>query len=546
MATGILILAHANPPHANLGRVAEVALALARGGCRIVIHLDARVPQPEAAAFCARVAAHPQVRLVPRRACDWGTFSLVTAALDGVRLALAEWPDLTHLCQISGSCLPLRPVRLLRDFLAARPGTDFIESVPVQGQDWVVDGLSIERFTLRFPFSFTRQRRLFDAAVALQRRLRLKRALPAGLVPHIGSQWWCLSRPTLQAILADPDLPRLTRYFASTWIPDETFFQSLARRHSGGLNSRSLTFSRFDHQGKPFLFYDDHAGLLASQDAFFARKIWPGADALYRQFLDQDRQVPPPDRRLEARLDDALARRTLGRPGLIGPGRFTCRGFEAQFSTAAPYDVIEGIETLDPGFCTRAGKVLGWPIHGHLFAPGDARFAGGGMTGPGNVAGHARIRDRDPDQFLVRLVWGSQPDRLAFCLDPADCADIARFVARDPNAAILRLDDAWLLRLMQAGTLPPRAGAEALLAAERLRRAELSGPETRARVHRWSLDRVLADPVPAFREMAMRMGTDRSLMPPRLPSARDVSDFAARLRAAGLDLPLPGRAEAAA
>ena len=47
----------------------------------------------------------------------------------------------------------------------------------------------------------------------------------------MGSQWWCLTRATLRAILRDPDRPALARYFRGVWIPDESYFQTLARRH---------------------------------------------------------------------------------------------------------------------------------------------------------------------------------------------------------------------------------------------------------------------------------------------------------------------------
>ena len=79
-------------------------------------------------------------------------------------------------------------------------------------------GLNKERFTLRFPFSWKRQRRAFDAYVRLQRRLRVQRRIPAGIVPHLGSQWWCLTRATLSAILQDPDRPIHDAYFAKVWV----------------------------------------------------------------------------------------------------------------------------------------------------------------------------------------------------------------------------------------------------------------------------------------------------------------------------------------
>ncbi len=99
---------------------------------------------------------------------------------------------------------PLRPVAELTDYLRDRPTTDFIESVTTEDVPWAVGGLNTERFTLRFPFSWKRRRRMFDAYVRLQRRVGYRRRIPLGISPHLGSQWWCLTRHTLSAILSDP------------------------------------------------------------------------------------------------------------------------------------------------------------------------------------------------------------------------------------------------------------------------------------------------------------------------------------------------------
>ncbi len=118
---------------------------------------------------------------------------------------------------------------------------------------------------------------VFDGYTRLQ-RLGVKRHIPLGLVPHLGSQWWCLTRRTLSAILNDPNRPIYDRYFRRVWIPDESYFQTLARLHSTQIESRPLTLAKFDHEGMPHVFYDDHLQLLRRSECFVARKIWPGGD----------------------------------------------------------------------------------------------------------------------------------------------------------------------------------------------------------------------------------------------------------------------------
>ena len=154
-------------------------------------------------------AAHvPNVLFSKRFRCEWGTWGIVAASQATSELLLASFPDVRHVYLASGSCLPLRPVHELIDYLADRPRTDFIESATTADVPWTVGGLDEERFTMRFPFSWTRNRYLFDKAVAVQRLVNIKRRIPHGLVPHMGSQWWCLTRQTLSAILQDPERPR--------------------------------------------------------------------------------------------------------------------------------------------------------------------------------------------------------------------------------------------------------------------------------------------------------------------------------------------------
>jgi hypothetical protein len=186
---------------------------------------------------------------------------------------LQDFPQVRHVYLSSGSCLPLRPVAELVRYLDERPRTDFIESVTTEDVGWTIGGLNLERFTMRFPFSWRKQRRLFDTYVRLQRRVGLKRRVPAGIVPHLGSQWWCLTRQTLSAILDNPDRAEIDRYFRHVWIPDESYFQTLVRQVSDQVESRSLTLSKFDFQGKPHIFYDDHLQILRRSDCFVARKI---------------------------------------------------------------------------------------------------------------------------------------------------------------------------------------------------------------------------------------------------------------------------------
>tara|TARA_R100001369_G_scaffold8126_6_gene19858 strand:+ start:847 stop:1692 length:846 start_codon:yes stop_codon:yes gene_type:complete len=280
MTVGVVMLVHT-----AFDRAEQIARHWVEGGCPVVIHVDKTVPDDKFETFKTALGDLEKVKFSRRHRCEWGTWGIVAGTQSASELMLRSFPNVRHVFLASGSCMPLRPVRELRRYLDSRPRTDFIESATTSDVPWTVGGLDRERFTLRFPFSWRKNRYLFDRYVALQRRFRFRRKIPEGIVPHMGSQWWCLTRQTLSAILQDPDRPLYDKYFAKVWIPDESYFQTLARLYAVNIESRSLTLSKFDFQGKPHIFYDDHLQLLRRSDCFVARKIWPRADLLYQAFL---------------------------------------------------------------------------------------------------------------------------------------------------------------------------------------------------------------------------------------------------------------------
>jgi hypothetical protein len=496
VTVGFVILAHE-----HLGRVAELARALAREDARVAIHVDAKVRPRAMRGLEAAVADDRFIRFAPRVRCEWGTFSLVEATQGAAGLVLASWPEVTHVFLLSGACLPVRPVAELKMFLERGGRTDYIESVNVGAERWVQGGLSEERFTLHFPFSWRRRRRLFDLAVKLQRRFGMRRRLPQGLSPHIGSQWWCLSRETLTAILRDPRRAEFDAFFARSWIPDETYFQTLVRRHAVRIESRSLTLSRFDHQGKPHTFYDDHEGLLAQSDAFFARKIWHGADRLYRRLLAPGRSdfrgLETPARALEHPFREAHRRRCEGRPGFLSQSRFPSPWYERRLATPGPYVVFDGFDALLPGLGALLDGRTALHCHGRVYARDRVELAGGGPVWRGNILASPAVRDREPEQYLLNLLRQGGAEGTSLQFVPTDSARMARVFRADPNARILRLEDGWLLALFRetggAVAEAKRALARFREEAARLDRGRPVAAE-RATVTAWPLAEAIADP----------------------------------------------------
>lgn len=545
MSVGFVMLAHA-----ALDRAAQTAIHLAKAGSPLVVHVDSRTSEQAFAAFSKQVAHLENVHLAKRTACEWGTWSLVQASRDAAATLLNKYPDLHHVMLISGSCVPIKLPSELAAFLGKRKDTDFIESVTIGDVPWTKGGLSDERFTLTFPFPWKQNKRLFDIWVELQRIVGRKRAMPYGLKPHMGSQWWCLSRSTLSRILEDPRREALDKFFQRVWIPDESYFQSLVRLYGTHVESRSLTLSKFDFQGKPHVFYDDHLLLLRQSSAYFARKIWPGANRLYRVFLSSTVSREPRNAVSSAHVDrtfaQAITRRTRGRSGLVMAGRYPNKGFENGV-TAAPYAVFHGFSDVFEDFPSWASKATGSRVHGHLFDQKQAQFHGLQTGYAGALSDSATLRDYDAGSFLRNLIWNTRGEHQSFLFSPRDTQKICSFLARDRNANISVISGAWALPLLRSGKPieEVRHTAAALQKIEAKFLEALHERKSRCRARIWSLAEFLERPMDTIQDIVDSMsGAESHLVTecPEMQSMVGLSTFLQDLRNAGMNPHLAGDA----
>ncbi|GAA6194745.1 beta-1,6-N-acetylglucosaminyltransferase [Pseudophaeobacter arcticus] len=505
-AVGIVMLVHT-----ALDRAAQVARHWTASGCPVVLHVDKNVDGAVFRKFRQSLAQDPLINFCKRHRCEWGTWGIVAASQSASELMLKEFPAVRHVYLSSGSCLPLRPVEELVDYLAARPRTDFIESATTADVPWIVGGLDFERFTLRFPFSWKKHRYLFDRYVDLQRRLGMRRRIPAGLVPHMGSQWWCLTRQTLSAILEDPERPTYDAYFQKVWIPDESYYQTLARQYSTNIESRSLTLSKFDFQGKPHIFYDDHLQLLRRSDCFVARKIWPKADRLYQTFLTDSagamKKTEPNPGKIDRIFAKAVERRTRGRPGLYMQSRFPGR-WSVNSVTSNPYSVFQGFSELFEDFESWLSRITGARVHGHLFAPERAELAGGGAMINGALTDNANTRDYNVQSFLTNLIWNTRGERQCFQFGPGDNQKICKVLASDQNAQISVISGAWAIPLFRSNQNFTDLRREAA----RLQQLEakylnlLRDQETKARVRIWTMAEFIEAPMEPLQTILDELG----------------------------------------
>ncbi len=438
--------------HQDLHRTAQLVKFLAKNDCPVSLHIDKNAKDAEVKNLYAELNHIENVVYPTREKCGWGRFSIVKATLNAAETLLTHYPDVTNVFLTSGSCLPVRPIKQLKAFLGRHRGIDFIESFPVSDNKWVKGGLDQERFTLYFPLSWRQHRYAFDRLVDVQRFLKVKREIPEQISPHIGSQWWCLTKPTLQKIIEDPNRAQNDRFFSKTWIPDESYFQSLARTHSQQIRPQSLTFASFDSQGKPFLFYDDHLEILPQADGFFIRKIWPGANKLYRQLLSENRQNFPLSQSnkeaFEKIFEAANENRTSGGEGRFLQGRFPHDSAQRSGVFDEDFGILTGFRFLFKNFPEWAQSTKALNVYGNLFAPNHFTFTKKILLAKGNLTANGRLRNANPKGFLSNFLWSQKSEkRIAFLFDSTDRQKIMPTLTHDEHGQIVIIKEAWLLGL---------------------------------------------------------------------------------------------------
>jgi hypothetical protein len=479
-----ILLSHKDPE----GIIAQTLRLTAAGDC-VAIHFDARSSQDDYARIRAALAGNSRVTFARRRIrCGWGEWSLVAATLSAVEAALQDFPGATHLYMLSGDCMPIKTAEYVRAFLE-REEADYIESFDFFGSDWIKTGLKEERLVYRHWFNERQRKWWFYKSLEVQQKFGLSRKIPEDLQMRIGSQWWCLRRRTVEAVLdflkRRPDIPR---FFSTTWIPDETFFQTLVAHlvPDREIRSRTLTFLMFTDYGMPVTFYDDHHDLLLAQGYLFARKISPEAKALKDRlgalYAETGRQFAISD---EGRRQFAYLT-SRGREGR----RFARRFWEVEAS-------IGRNRTLMVVACKKwhVAKRLADRVQGLTGIPAVHYLFNEQATPLPDLGGiettmEKRMRHR---RALVRMLFEHwQTDRLLLCVDPGSIELIQDFAQDRANLRLLEIDcqfsDDYLVgharRVGLAGPETPLSAMEQLLPtirfdvkfeSERLRDLDLAG-----------------------------------------------------------------------
>jgi hypothetical protein len=427
-----IVLCHKDPA----GVIAQ-AQQLTAAGDFIAIHFDVCAAKADFRAIKKALEDNPNVTFSKRRIkCGWGEWSLVRATLYALEAAVDAFPRASRFYMVSGDCMSIKFARYAHDFLDA-DDKDYIAPFDYFESDSIKMGWKEERLIYRHFFNERQQKWLFYKCFEAQRALGLARSVPDDLQVQIGSQWWCLRRRTVEWVL---DFTRerrdVMRFFKTTWIPDETFFQTIVRHvvPDREIECRPLTFLLFTDYGMPTTFHNDHYDLLLRQDFLFAGKISPDATDLKARlgalYVDDTAEFQVSD---EGRnLFQFLSKR-----GRIGR-RFAPRFWETESSLGRNRELmIIACKKwhVAKRLLRRIAAETDVPTIAYLFKENDVA-----LPDLGGIQKTLDKRMRHCRALMRMLFEHYDTERLDVCLDPASIELLDDFYADRSTTKLLELE----------------------------------------------------------------------------------------------------------
>ena len=426
-----ILLCHKGPT-----AIVEQATQLTSKGDYVSIHFDGRAPQQDFDAIRKGLQDNPNVTFARKRIkCGWGEWSLIQATLNAVRAAFEAFPEATHFYMISGDCLAIKTAEYAHRFLDAHD-VDYIESFDFFQSGWIQTGLIEERLIYRHYFNERKHKRLFYWSFWAQRWLGWSRKIPEDIEVMIGSQWWCLRRSTIELILKFIAKRRdVMRFFSTTWIPDETFFQTLVRHlvPEQEINPRTLTFLMFTDYGMPVTFYNDHFDLLLVQDFLFARKISPDAKQLKTRLGQVYSET---GRQFQISNEGRPLHKFLTKRGRMGR-RFGQRFWESESNLGRERELLMvtckkwHVAKRLTHSITRETKITSLPF---IF-----NELGGDMPDLGGIANTLDKRMRHRRSLLRMLFDYYETDRMVLCVEPSNLEIMTDFYNDKSTTKLLEL-----------------------------------------------------------------------------------------------------------
>lgn len=272
-------LAYVISAYKNLGQVARLTRRLLTESSVVLVHVDRKTDSRAYRELVSDVGALPAVTLLDRHTCHWGGFGHVRATLKGIDALVRSGILFDHLVLLTGQDYPIKPIPEIEGFFADNRGRSFMGHSPLPSPHWSPRG-GLDRIEYRHV-------RFRDLHI----RLPGRRDFPAGLQPHGGGAYWCLSRECIELVHRFvEDRGDVLRFFERVDIPDEIFFQTvvMSSELAGSVTDDNLRYIDWSRGPRPAVLGLPDLPALRSSTKLFARKFDVTMDPAVLDAVDRD------------------------------------------------------------------------------------------------------------------------------------------------------------------------------------------------------------------------------------------------------------------
>lgn len=246
-----LLLVHQNP-----GQIKRLFRAIYHPDNLYFINLDGKMPEY----LRRKITRDPLIKqsnvYLTEKELTWADWNLVQIVLDTMKQALSLDQDWEHFINLSGQDFPLKGATEIQEELANAAGKSFFDAQEVSPEN-----KEVEMFLT------------IDGGN--EKKIRLDEKLP-DIRFYKGSQWFIAARRFCQYATSSPTSRELQAVLSRAFVPDETFFQTLAANweESSSIvwdNKRLIDWSAGG--AHPTTFKSRRYRHLIASSAYFARKF---------------------------------------------------------------------------------------------------------------------------------------------------------------------------------------------------------------------------------------------------------------------------------
>ncbi|MCF0174217.1 MAG: hypothetical protein HUJ95_02645 [Bacteroidales bacterium] len=248
----------------------------------IYLHLDAGFEGATGAEtyLASATERYPNLTILPRMHCYWGTMSLVNAEIEAFASVLASGRSYTHIHLISGNDMPIKSNAEIKEFFGANAGRNFLSIYPHNDRFFT-------HIRCRYPFPRCFQRkgmayipfrlgRLANTYYHILEKALFVHKWRYKNVPFKKGSQWASVTPEFASYLATEGR-KFAKEYSHSLAPDEYFLGTLL--YSSPFvdtlvndNKRYIRWSEAFAEHPDELSMADYDAIMSS-DAFFARKF---------------------------------------------------------------------------------------------------------------------------------------------------------------------------------------------------------------------------------------------------------------------------------